>query len=91
MTLDPAGNVEDYSQWMTSACELAADVEKDTIQLPHLSCDHVRTTHDHDHDHVPEYFQGILMNPKVLIQYAHTDAALMIADTGCQRQVAGSR
>jgi len=95
MTLDPAGNVEEFSQWMTSTTELAIDVGKDTIQLPYLSHTHVETTHDHDHDHdhdhVPVYSQGILMNPKVLIQYAHTDAALMIADTGCQRQVAGSR
>jgi len=28
-------------------------------------------------------------NPRVLLQYADHDTALMIADTGCQRQVAG--
>ena len=28
-------------------------------------------------------------NPRVLLQFANHDAALMIADTGCQRQVAG--
>ena len=90
LTLDPLGHVAAANVWMTSASE-ASGQKVESVELPSLS------KHEESHqcrdlrfgDYMTEHHQGILLNPKVLVQYANTGAALMIADTGCQKQVAG--
>ena len=94
LTLDASGNVDQPQSWMTFCSQPV--VEKESIQLPELDINqeglHQRSTSLASFgDYKFEYHSGILSNPKVLIQYANTDAALMIADTGCQRQVAGKK
>ena len=85
MVLDPTGHVEHHQSWMTST-----HGAKDVVQLPDLCVSD--DCHDHGEavdSYIPKFVEGILQNPKVLIQYANTDSSLMIVDTGCQRQVAG--
>ena len=86
VTLDAEGMI--VSSWMTS---VEFSEEEKSVQLPHLSeFDSEQHQCSQDlWDYFREYNEAIHMNPKALIQYANTDAALMIADTGCQRQVAG--
>ena len=97
VTLDAEGGAV-ASSWMTSLCEQ----KEECFELPELICEEVSgspsetslmtsqkgvtslstTTHEQDDWHIPR-------NPKVLLQHVHPDTTIMIADTGCQRQVAG--
>ena len=82
--LDAQGSaVDSHTSWMTFASET-----KEIFALPSLTSATEQMSHCLCDPHL-EYSQGIITNPKVLLQYVDADAALMIADTGCQRQVAG--
>ena len=97
VTLDAEGGAV-ASSWMTSFCEQ----KQECFELPELICEEVSgspgetslmtsqkgvtslstTTHEQDDWNIPR-------NPRVLLQHVHPDTTIMIADTGCQRQVAG--
>ena len=64
---------------------VAAQENKSAVCLPSL-CEHLPP---HTGNYSEDYDVGILPNPKIMLQYVDVDAAVMIADTGCQRQVAG--
>ena len=89
VVMDAEGNPQ-ASSWMTS-------VGEKNFQLPAIVVDEVKNEFHHDQakqdtleDSPPTTgYEVIPSNPEVLIQYANQDACLMIADTGCQRQVAG--
>lgn len=89
VVMDAEGNPQ-ASSWMTS-------VGEKNFQLPAIVVDEVKNEFHHDQakqdtleDSPPTTgYEVIPSNPEVLIQYANQDAFLMIADTGCQRQVAG--
>ena len=87
IVLDAQGIPVEHSAWVTS---FQQPEQKEVIQLPALingaPCPLTSPTL---WDYFKESTEVITRNPKALVQYADTDAALMIADTGCQRQVAG--
>lgn len=87
--LDPEGHV--VSSWMVSS---SASSENAEVRLPELAED-LKSMGD-EKDLLPEcvldkleVVDGIPSNPRILLQYISDDAGYMIADTGCQRQVAG--
>lgn len=87
--LDPEGHV--VSSWMVSSSTSSENAE---VRLPELAED-LKSMGD-EKDLLPEcvldkleVVDGIPSNPRILLQYISDDAGYMIADTGCQRQVAG--
>eukprot|EP00435_Cladocopium_sp_Y103_P045359 s257_g13.t1 len=89
-TLDADGEVQSWT-WTVSS-----EVKSDCVCLPALTANSdVALVETPQAAWTPPKDGGSLVfpipsNPRVLLQYAGSDAALMIADTGCQRQVAGS-
>ena len=85
VVLDAEGAVVDHNTWMTSALAV-----ENVVGLPSLLEGVDPLPHPQDlWDRFGNSSYIITKNPMALIQYAKTDATLMIADTGCQRQVAG--
>ena len=86
--LTTAGTVLDSHGAVVEATNYTVACENGAISLPALAEVEV-----HQPPPCWDFFinhkDAITRNPKVLIQYSDQDAALMIADTGCQRQVAG--
>eukprot|EP00435_Cladocopium_sp_Y103_P039387 s1919_g10.t1 len=83
-----------------SECLMVSTEEEKSYQLPELHennhfdrtslpLEHIQQNEFHELDLLPDGSCSIPPTPKVLIQYANQEAFLMIADTGCQRQVAG--
>ena len=86
VVMDAEGNPQ-ASSWMTSAsekCRTSAAIEGDEVMF-----DFQDDQRDKQEVIQTTGYEVIPSNPEVLIQYANQDAFLMIADTGCQRQVAG--
>ena len=92
MTFDPNGDPNSCS-WMTTF-----DQHDEVFVLPPMIQDseeiQVKQFGDlpreyHQRGDLQDEYGSIPPNPRVLLQYADKDAFLMIADTGCQRQVAG--
>ena len=88
LTLDADGEVQSWT--------VSSEVKSDCVCLPALTTnldvalvETPQVVWSPPKDDGPLVFP-IPSNPRVLLQYAGSDAALMIADTGCQRQVAGS-
>jgi hypothetical protein len=84
----------------TSECLMVSTEAEKSYQLPELcETNHIdrmslplETIQQNEYpelDLLPDGSCSIPQAPKVLIQYANKEAFLMIADTGCQRQVAG--
>ena len=78
VVLDAEGAVVNHDVWMTSALAV-----ENVISLPSLLDDVAPLSHPHPQDLWDQFGNSsyiITKNPMALIQYAQTDATLMIAD-----------
>ena len=89
LVLDAEGDVQN---WTVSSSEMKIDCVHLPALATNLEVSDVLPPENPSVWIVPEDPSTVFpipSNPRVLLQYAGSDAALMIADTGCQRQVAG--
>lgn len=93
MMLDPNGDPNACS-WMTTfqphdEVFVLPPMVQDSEEIQVKKFGDLPREENHQRGDLHDEYGSIPPNPRVLLQYADKEAHLMIADTGCQRQVAG--